>query len=222
VAIELEITECSSLGDADYALMAELAESTVGLDIGVLSKHANDWVLAFRAYQNGELTGFVLSTLERIGGTPSLVLGIGTVSPTPASQSVLSALMHENFYKALMAFPDEDVLVISRINSLGGFDYFADLTDVRPWPEVRLDGEERAWARRLAKRFGSLDLDDRALTARSDEPCFPLHHDPVGSPRTDRDVGQLLSTLDSNNGQYLLAWGWAMVEFLESYQEPHS
>ena len=61
--------------------------------------------------------------------------------------------MGEAYHRALMAFPDEDVVVGARFVAPGAVDAFKELDDVTPTPGVRAVGEERAWGRRLAKRF---------------------------------------------------------------------
>ena len=67
---------------------------------------------------------------------------------------VLRGLMGEAYHRALMAFPDEDVVVGSRFVDADGLDAFKELDEVTPSPGHTAVGEERAWGRRLAKRFG--------------------------------------------------------------------
>ena len=62
--------------------------------------------------------------------------------------------MHEAYHRALMAFPDEDVVVGSRFVAADALEAFKELDEVTPSPGSRAVGEERAWGRRLAKRFG--------------------------------------------------------------------
>ena len=62
--------------------------------------------------------------------------------------------MAEAYHRALMAFPDEDVVVGSRFVAADALDAFKELDEVIPRPGHRAVGEERAWGRRLAKRFG--------------------------------------------------------------------
>src|SRR5690606_4934853 len=63
-------------------------------------------------------------------------------------------LMAEAYHRALMAFPDEDVVVGSRLVAPDGLEAFKQVDDLIPRPGHRAVGEERAWGRRLAKRFG--------------------------------------------------------------------
>ncbi len=112
------------------------------------------------ARDGNPLKGFSFCTLERIGGTPSVLIGLASIKRTSKRDAVLRAIMADQMRRALMAFPDEDVLVGMRINDVSGFNALANLTDVIPRPEHRASGEERAWGARLAKRFG---VDDRRL-----------------------------------------------------------
>ena len=102
--------------------------------IGELSKAKEDWVLITTARIDGKLHGFTFSTLERIGGTPCVLLGLMSVKRTTKRDQVLRGLMKEAYHRALMAFPDEDVVVGSRFVSADALDAFKDLDDVTPRP----------------------------------------------------------------------------------------
>lgn len=218
MGIEVRARDCAVLGDADFSDMADLAAATTGWEAGVLSKQAEEWVLATEVFEAERLRGFVFSTLERIGGTPALVIGMAAVGRGPDRIEVVRALMHENYHKALMAFPDEDVLVSVRAIGQGSFEALGGLTDVRPWPGVRANGEERAWGRRLSKRYGTISFDDRAMVGRSDGDLFVFDHE-TGSPHPAAPV---LDGLTPADGDHVIAWGWALAEFLEGYQRPLS
>ena len=101
-----------------------------------------------------KLHGFMFSTLERIGGTPCVLLGLISVRRSSKRDQVLKGLMHEAYHRALMAFPDEDVVVGSRFVLADALEAFKQLDEIIPRPRHRAVGEERAWGRRLAKRFG--------------------------------------------------------------------
>ena len=78
MAIEVETKDCTALGDAEMAEMADLcADGPAGFDIGLLSKQREEWVLITLAREAGKLHGFSFCTLERIGGTPVRALGPG-------------------------------------------------------------------------------------------------------------------------------------------------
>ena len=218
MAIEVRTTDCTALGDSDFVAMAELSEPSTGWEVGMLSKQAEEWVLASQAYESDALRGFMLATLERIGGTPALVIGIASIARNRQRGTVLRSLMHESYHKALMAFPDEDVIVATRLDSPGPLEALAELTDVRPWPETRANGEERAWGRRLAKRFSAVDFNDRSMIARGDGDHFVFDHESL----KESSGSAVLEDCDADCGQYVIGWGWAMAEFLEKFQKPAS
>src|SRR3954451_15423958 len=149
--IQVETRDCAALTDADLDEMASMGGA---FDIGVLSKAKEDWVLCTTARIDEKLHGCTFSTLERIGGTPCVLIGLMSVKRTSKRDQVLRGLMAEAYHRALMAFPDEDVVVGSRFAVGDALDGFKARDDVTPSPGSRAVGEERAWGRRLAKRFG--------------------------------------------------------------------
>ena len=172
MAIEIETKDCTALTDAEMAEMADLcAEGPLSFEAGDISKQAQNWVLICQARESDKLRGFSFCTLERIGGTPSVIIGLASVRSTARRDAVLRALMTDQLYRALLAFPDEDVLVGARLAGVGAFDAFATLDDVVPRPDHKATGEERAWGRRLAKRFGHENgsYDDRAFLVTGDQ-----------------------------------------------------
>ncbi len=138
MSIQVETKDCTSISDAELAEMADLcAEREPRFDIGFLSKQREEWVLVTRAREGTKLRGYSFSTLERIGGTPSLLIGLATVDRTSRADTVLRAMMGDKYRRALLAFPDEDVLVGTRLLGPDGFKAFAGLTDVVPAPARR-------------------------------------------------------------------------------------
>jgi hypothetical protein len=148
MALQVTTNDAATLTDAD---LDEMASIEGAFDIGTLSKAKEDWVLITTARSGDRLHGFTFSTLERIGGTPCVLLGLMSVRRTSKRDTVLRGLMSEAYHRALMAFPDEDVVVGARFASADGVEAFKGLSDVTPSPDVRAVGEERAWGRRLAK-----------------------------------------------------------------------
>ena len=123
-------------------------------DLAFLEGCRESWVLATTARDGGTLHGYTFSTLERIGGTPCVLLGVMSVRRNAKRDTVLKGLMKEAFHRALMAFPDEDVVVGGRFALPDALQALKEVDDVIPAPGSRAVGEERAWGRRLAKRFG--------------------------------------------------------------------
>ena len=218
MSIQIETKDCTALGDAELAELADLcAEGPIPHEIGVLSKQAEAWVLVTQARENGKLKGFAFSTLERIGGTPSVLIGLASVKRGAKRDTVLRAIMHDELRRAVLAFPDEDVLIGTRFTTPGGFEAFKALNDVVPRPDHKASGEERAWGRRLAKRFG-VDIatyDDRSFTAtgNGNHPEV-FDHDSLKPEGIPADVAAFFKGYDAKRGDSLVAFGWAMAEDL--------
>jgi hypothetical protein len=219
MAIEVETKDCTQLGDGELAEMADLcADGPSRYESGLLSKMAEAWVLITRAHEGDKLRGFSFCTLERIGGTPCVLIGLASVARTSKRDAVLKALMTDQYRRAVLAFPDEDVLVGTRFVDAGGFEAFRNLEDIVPRPDHKASGEERAWGRRLAKRFGIDTYDDRAFVAAGDG-GYPacLDHETLKPDTIDPEVAKLFADVDSVRGDTLIAFGWAMAEFLAKH-----
>jgi hypothetical protein len=218
MAIEVETKDCTALSDAELAEMADIcADGPSHFEAGLLSKQAEAWVLITLAREAGKLKGFSFSTLERIGGTPSVLIGCASVRRTSKRDTVLKAMVTDQLRRAVLAFPDEDVLVGTRFVDASGFEAFRALEDIVPRPDHRASGEERAWGRRLAKRFGidNGGYDDRTFVSSGDGsfPCV-LDHETLRPDSIDRDVAAFFAGLDGRRGDSLIAFGWAMAEYL--------
>jgi hypothetical protein len=208
MAIEVTTKDCTQLSDAELAEMADIcAEGPSRFEAGLLSKQAEAWVLVSLARESG-LKGFSFCTLERIGGTPSVLIGLASVKRTSKRTSVLRALILDQFRRAVLAFPDEDVLVGTRFAGPSGYEAFKSLDDIVPRPEHRVTGEERAWGRRLAKRFG--------IDASTGDGTFPLalDHESLEPEKFDPAVVEFFASIDPARGDSLVAFGWAMAEDL--------
>ena len=135
MAIAIETRDCTALGDSDLAEMADLcAISSNAYEVGSLSKQAEAWVLVTEARDNGRLRGFSFCTLERIGGTPCVLVGAGHTCRTTRRDTVLRGMVADQLRRAALSFPDEDVLVGMQINDAGAFEAFKSLHDVVPRP----------------------------------------------------------------------------------------
>jgi hypothetical protein len=218
MAIEIETKDCTALSDADYEELADMcAEGSAEIGVGMLSKQAEQWVLITLARDNSKLKGFAFSTLERIGGTPSVLVGVASVKRTSKRDSILRAIVQEHLRRAVLAFPDEDVLIGARFSDAAGFEAYRQLDDIVPRPGHKASGEERAWGRRLAKRFGveNGNYDDRTFVAQGDGSlACVLDHESLKPDQLDPEVVGLFAPLDRRRGDSLIAFGWAMAEDL--------
>jgi len=220
MAIDVETKDCTALSDAELAEMADLcADGPARYESGLLSKMAEAWVLITQAREGDKLKGFSFCTLERIGGTPAVLVGLASVKRTSKRDTVLKAMMADQYRRAVLAFPDEDVLVGMRFVDPAGYEAFRALEDIVPRPGHKATGEERAWGRRLAKRFGIDTYDDRAFVATGDGSyACCMDHESLKPESVDPEVAAFFAPLDCDRGDSLIAFGWAMAEFLAKHQ----
>jgi hypothetical protein len=219
MSFQVGTKDCTALSDAELAEMADLCvDREPGFDIGFLSKQCEDWVLITHTREGARLRGYSFSTLERIGGTPSLLIGLATVDRTAKADQVLRLMLGDQYRRALLAFPDEDVLVGTRLSGPQGYQAFGGLADVVPRPDHRPTGEERAWGRRLAKRFGADGrIDDRTFVLSGNGATTgALDFDGPKVKAPVEGVAALFGALKAGRGDRLVAFGWAMAEDLAS------
>lgn len=217
MAMDVETKDCTALSDAELSEMADLcAGGPAGFEIGLLSKQRDLWVLITQVREAGKLQAFGFCTLERIGGTPSLLIGLASVRRTAKRETALRSMMFDQLRRSLLAFPDEDVLVGTRMIEVGALSAFSGLEEIVPRPDHKASGEERAWSRRLAKRFGAEHrVDDRAFVIKGEggpEGC--LDHETLKPESFPAEVQAFFAPLDRSNGDVLVTFGWAMAEEL--------
>src|SRR5437588_535967 len=220
MAIEVQTKDCTALGDAELAEMADMCvEGGSGYEVGLLSKQRDEWVLVTLARDGRKLAGFSFCTLERIGGTPCVLVGLASVKRGSRRDAALRALVNDELRRAVLAFPDEDVLIGAKLSDPAGLGALKGLQDVVPRPGHKATGEERAWGRRLAKRFGAEGrLDDRTfvLGGNGNSPCI-FDHETAKPEGIDPQVVAYFDELDRDRGDSLIAFGWAMAEDLAGY-----
>ena len=209
--LEVVTNDAVALTDAD---LDEMGSIEGAFDIGALSKAKEDWVLATTARIDDKLHGFMFSTLERIGGTPCVLIGMLSVRRHSKRDTVLRGLMGEAYHRALMAFPDEDVVIGSRLVAPDATEAFDKLDDVTPTPGTRAVGEQRAWGRRLAKRF-AVDgkYDAQSFVARNGQSGY-LDFESSRPEQLDADVVAMFDAVDAVKGDVMIVYGWAMAEDL--------
>jgi hypothetical protein len=186
-----------------------------------MESQRDEWVLITRVREGNKLRGYSFCTLERIGGTPSLLVGTSLVDRNAKSDQTLKTMLHEQFRRAQLAFPDEDVLLGTRLLTADGFRAFLGLEDIVPRVGYKPSGEDRAWGRRLAKRFGN----ERAI----DDQTFIMNVptgtvgglDYVASRASLPDGAEtLFKPVKPEKGQRLVVFGWAMAEALSAQKLP--
>jgi hypothetical protein len=219
MSIQIETKDCTALGDAELAEMADLcADSPIPHEIGTLSKQAEAWVLVTQARDNDRLKGFSFCTLERIGGTPAVLIGLASIKRTSKRDTVLRGIMTDQLRRAVLAFPDEDVLIGARFCTPAGFEAFKALD--RDRAPARAPGLGRGAGvgtapgqalrhRGLGLRRPGLPGHRRRLAARRARP-----REPQARGTLPADVAALFDGVDQAKGHSLIAFGWAMAEDL--------
>jgi hypothetical protein len=213
----IESRDSISLKPAELDELGQFVK-TVGLPLvdQQLDQHVEQFPLVAIVTEDDELHGFLFGSLERIGGTPCILWGLGAVRKGRTARPSLESLLGELYRRAAISFPDEDVLVAGRIAHPAAYTLLGSLNDVCPRPKYTPNGEERAWGRRLARRFG--------CDARYDERSFKVKKGPASEPVLDsrhvklggKAAVDLVGTLNPAKGEALIAYGWAMAEHLAS------
>lgn len=212
MAFQVVTRDCAALTDGDLDEMASMGGA---FDIGSLSKAKEDWVLSTTSRDGATLHGFTFSTLERIGGTPCVLIGLLSVRRSSKRDQVLKGLMAEAYHRALMAFPDEDVVVGTRLVSADGLEGLKQLDEVIPRPGHRAVGEERAWGRRLAKRFGvDSRYDEQSFVVAANGQSGFLDHQSSKPEKIKPEMSKMFATVDQRKGGALIVHGWVMAEDL--------
>ncbi|MCE2735253.1 MAG: hypothetical protein ACK45J_04610 [Acidimicrobiaceae bacterium] len=212
MSLEVATQDCSALTEAQ---IEEMLTIEGGFGLAEFQKAQADWVLCTLARIDGKLHGVTFSTLERIGGTPCVLIGLMTIKRTGKRDAVLKGLMGEAYHRALMAFPDEDVVVGSRFVSPDGVEAFKSLTDIIPRTGHRADGEQRAWGKRLARRFGvDSKYDGQTFVVASDGQSGYLDFESSKPEKISENITALFSTVNAKKGGVIIIHGWTMAESL--------
>jgi hypothetical protein len=213
--MDVESRDSVSLKPAELDELGQLV-SGMGLTLEdeQLDQQVEQFPLVAIVEIDGEINGFLFGSLERIGGTPCILWGLGGVRKGRNARPTLDGLVAELYRRAAISFPDEDVLVAGRVAHPAAYTLFGVLDDVCPRPKYTPNGEERAWGRRLARRFGCESrYDDRTfrLSAHGSSELV-LHAAAVKAG--GKVVVELVGETDPANGEALIAYGWAMAEAL--------
>jgi hypothetical protein len=213
--MDVESRDSVSLKPAELDELGQLV-SDVGLSLQdeQLDGHVEQFPLVAIAVVDEIPHGFLFGSLERIGGTPCILWGLGAVRKGRTARQALDSLVAELYRRAAISFPDEDVLVAGRVAQPAAYSLFGVLDDVCPRPKYSPNGEERAWGRRLARRFGcDARYDERTfrLSAHgAPELIFDARHVKAGG----KVAAELIGTVDPASGEAVIAYGWAMAEAL--------
>lgn len=212
MSLEVATQDSSALTESQIEEMLGI-EGAFGL--ADFQRAASDWVLCTLARVDGKLHGVTFSTLERIGGTPCVLIGLMTIKRSSKRDAVLKGLMSEAYHRALMAFPDEDVVVGSRFAKPDAVEAFKSLTDIIPRNGHRAVGEERAWGKRLARRFGvDAKYDEQSFVVATDGQSGYLDFESSKPEKISENITALFKTVNAKKGGVIIIHGWTMAESL--------
>ena len=217
--MNVESRDSVSLKPAELDELGQLL-SAAGLPVSdeELDRQIEQFPLVVVASLEEEVQAFLLGSLERVGGTPAILWGLGASRRSRHAPAALRGLTSELSRRAAISFPDEDVLVATRLAHPSTYALLNDFANLVPRPGYTPTGEERAWGRRLAKRFG-LDpyYDDRefrvAVKGRK-PPVLPILDTRALKATGGAKVVALVGDLDPTRGQAMIAFGWAVAEQL--------
>ena len=159
MAIEFKTKDCTALSDSELKEMAQISEGNpMSYGVGILSKSvttgSRDPCLR-REPAPGLCVVHARARRRHAGGARRHGLGQRSSRRDTALRDIADQLR-----RAVLAFPDEDVLIGTR-PAPAGFEAFKALHDVVPRPGHHANGEERAWARRGAALSPEGDYDQR-------------------------------------------------------------
>ena len=214
--IVVSTKDCTALSDAELVEMADLcADRPPGFDIGYLSKEREAWVLITQAREGNKLRGYSFCTLERIGGTPSLLVGLALVDRTSRAEAALKGIMADQYRRALLAFPDEDVLLGTRLLTPEGFRAFNGCRTSCLFPAT--SPRARSGPGPVACRSASAARAGSTTAPSSSRATVRWPAASTSSPprsRSPKGVETHFDSFKADRGDRLVAFGWAMAEDL--------
>ena len=222
MTFDVETKDCTALSDAELADMADIvADGPAGFDIGLLSKQRDEWVLITQVRDEGRLLGFSFCTLERIGGTPCVLWGLVSVKRCAEREAVLDALRADQFRKAVLAFPDEDVLVATRFLSPAASPPSTAWRTSAPGPATRSRARSGpgpgGWPSASGPRAGSTTA--ASSSSGDGSPCPVFDYEPEDLT-TSTPMWPSSWAPGRRRRDVLIAFGWAMSEELATASSP--
>ncbi len=216
MAIDVATKDCNALSEDEIQEMSDLAtDGSAPHDTEWLTESIGEWVLAVHARDGKRLVGYALFTLERVGGTPAILVG-GLVTRNNAKRgTVMRAVVHEQMRRAVLAFPDEDVLYGACVGGPGGVEAFALFDGAVPRPDYAASGEDRAWGQRLQRRLGPRgDYLKREFRVKGKGVANGVI-DHEASKKVQAAVATDFEAVDPGNGDCKVMFSWVLSELLE-------
>src|SRR4029077_17065333 len=109
--MDVESRDSVSLKPAELDELGQLV-SGVGLPLldEQLDHHVEQFPLVAVATEDADVLGFLFGSLERIGGTPCILWGLGAVRRGRLARAGLDGLVSELHRRAALSVPDDDGL----------------------------------------------------------------------------------------------------------------
>lgn len=219
MALEVETKDCTALEAEEIEELSQMTAEAGDTHVEVedVCTQRDAWVLITRVHDGSKLHGFGFCTLERIGGDPTILVGLAAVRPTNRRGAVLRMMVADQMRRAVLAFPDEDVLLAFQLCDPGAMEALKPLDRVVPRPGYEANGEDRAWGRRLAKRFSVRgDYQARQFRVKGDgRTAMALRHWTAKPDSLNADLRGLFDDVDTAGGDALVVFGWASREDLK-------
>jgi hypothetical protein len=129
--MRVESRDSVSLKPAELDEFGQLLTSVeLPLKDDALDDHVERFPLVTRTTADDELHGFLFGSLERIGGTPCILWGLGAIRRGRSARQALDQTVGELYRRAAISFPDEDVLVAGRFAHPSAYALLNQLSDV--------------------------------------------------------------------------------------------
>ncbi len=210
----IESRDTVSLKPAELDEFGELLRDA-GYEIpdAVIDEHVEKYTIIVTV-RDVALEGFLFGSLERIGGTPATLWSFGAVRKGKKSKEAAETLLAELYRRSAISFPDEDVLIGTRLAFPSTYAFLSQRQDVVPRPGYTPTGEERNWARHLAKRFDcETTFDEKTFNTKKSKKSTPLFYTaPIKT--TNKVAIDMVGEKDYVKGESMIAFGWATADEL--------
>lgn len=208
--MELSVGSCDS-SSLSSDLRKEISSRVIvqsGIQNIDLDEVADQWNSTYYVTNSeGLLVSFAMVSFERIAGTPTVAFGMADIQCTDSYN-----LLKDSIYKqAYVAFPDEDVIFVLLTNQYSSICLLDGCVNIYPFLTSNPNGEDRAWARRLANRFNSDDFNDENMHAKLEADRILVNCKNLFSDISEKNDLQI------DDDRYYIAWGWAQFEYLEEF-----
>src|SRR5438093_9911928 len=119
--MRVESRDSLSLKPAELDEFGQLLVSVeLPLKDDALDDHIERFPLVTRTTADDELHGFLFGSLERIGGTPCILWGLGATRRGSQARTAPDQLVGELYRRAAISFPDEDACGTRLAAAAGG------------------------------------------------------------------------------------------------------